>query len=99
MKASRIPQEVIARVPDPKPDHLDRVSATQRLAEAGCISAREEADELVRAAGGDPGVLEDLVSRRTNGEPIAWLTGGVTVCGVELFVAPGVYVRGRRPSR
>jgi len=32
------------------------------------------------------------VSRRTDGEPIAWLTGAVTFCGVRLFVAPGVYV-------
>ena len=64
----------------------------QRLAEAGCIAAREEAAELVGATGGDAAVLEDLVSRRTAGEPIAWLTGAVAFCGVELFVAPGVYV-------
>ena len=62
------------------------------LTEAGCIAAGEEADELIRAAAGDPDVLDDLVSRRTNGEPIAWLTGAVTFCGVELLVAPGVYV-------
>ena len=62
------------------------------LAEAGCIAAREEADELIRAAAGDPDVLDDLVSRRTNGEPIAWLTGAVTFCGLRLFVEPGVYV-------
>jgi len=62
------------------------------LTEAGCIAAREEADELIRAAAGDPDVLRDLVSRRTNGEPIAWLTGAVTFCGLRLSVAPGVYV-------
>lgn len=71
---------------------LDRVSVTQLLAEAGCIAAREEADELIGAAAGDPDVLDDLVSRRTNGEPIAWLTGWVVFCGVRLFVEPGVYV-------
>ena len=71
---------------------VDRVSVTQMLTEAGCIAACEEADELIQAAGGDPDVLDDLVSRRTHGEPIAWLTGAVTFCGVELFVAPGVYV-------
>jgi len=69
-----------------------RISTTQRLTQGGCIAAREEADELIRAAGGDPEVLEDLVFRRTGGEPIAWLTGAVTFCGVELLVAPGVYV-------
>ena len=66
------------------------------LAEAGCIAACEEANELVRAAAGDPDVLHHLVSRRTEGEPLAWLTGTVTFCGLELFVAPGVYVPRRQ---
>lgn len=70
----------------------DRFEVTHRLAESGCIAAGEEADELMRAAAGDPDVLDDLVARRTRGEPIAWLTGSVTFCGVGLFVAPGVYV-------
>ena len=65
---------------------------TQRLAEAGCIAAREEADELIRAAAGDLDVLEELVLRRTVGEPIAWLTGAVTFCDISVLVAPGVYV-------
>ena len=71
---------------------LDRVSVTRVLTEAGCSAAGEEADELIQAAAGDPDVLDNLVSRRTNGEPIAWLTGAVTFCGVRLFVSPGVYV-------
>jgi release factor glutamine methyltransferase len=71
---------------------LDRVSVTERLIEAGCIAADEEADELIRAAAADPDVLDDLISRRTTGEPIAWLTGAVVFCGIRLFVAPGVYV-------
>jgi release factor glutamine methyltransferase len=75
---------------------LDRGSVTQMLTEAGCIAASEEAEELIQAAAGDPDVLDDLVSRRTNGEPIAWLTGAVTFCGVRLFVAPGVYVPRRQ---
>jgi release factor glutamine methyltransferase len=65
---------------------------TQRLSEAGCVAADEEADALIAAAAGDPDVLEDLVSRRTGGEPIAWLTGVVTFCDVGVLVAPGVYV-------
>jgi release factor glutamine methyltransferase len=62
------------------------------LTEAGCIAAREEADQLIRAAAGDQGVLDDLVSRRAGGEPIAWLTGAVSFCGLELSVVPGIYV-------
>jgi release factor glutamine methyltransferase len=69
---------------------------TRALAAAGCIAAREEADELIRAAAGDPALLEDMVARRSAGEPIAWLTGTVAFCGVELFVAPGVYVPRRQ---
>jgi release factor glutamine methyltransferase len=71
---------------------LDRASVTQLLAEAGCIAAGEEAGELINAAAGDPGLLDDLVTRRTKGEPLAWLTGAVSFCGVELLVAAGVYV-------
>jgi release factor glutamine methyltransferase len=71
---------------------LDRDSVTQILAETGSIAPREEADELVAAAGDDPDLLAGLVSRRTEGEPIAWLTGSATFCGIGLFVAPGVYV-------
>ncbi len=71
---------------------LDRADVTRVLAEAGCIAAGQEADELLLAAAGDPHVLEDLVARRTDGEPIAWLTGSITFCGLQLFVAPGVYV-------
>jgi release factor glutamine methyltransferase len=75
---------------------LDRASVARILTEAGCIAAAEEADELIRTAAGDPDVLDDLVARRTNGEPIAWLTGLVTFCGIDLFVDPGVYVPRRQ---
>jgi release factor glutamine methyltransferase len=71
---------------------LDRVVVSGVLARAGCIAAWEEADELIEAAADDPDVLSELVARRTNGEPIAWLTGTVTFCGITLNVAPGVYV-------
>jgi len=71
---------------------LDRASVTQVLSEAGCVAASEEAGELIQAAAGNAAVLEDLVRRRTSGEPIAWLTGEIDFCGVKLFVAPGVYV-------
>jgi release factor glutamine methyltransferase len=71
---------------------LDRVTVTQTLAVAGCIAAGEEADALILAAAGDPDALEELVARRTQGEPLAWLTGSIRFCGVSLFCAPGVYV-------
>jgi release factor glutamine methyltransferase len=75
---------------------LDRESVTKTLADAGCIAAREEAGVLIRAAAGDLVVLDDLVSRRTRGEPIEWLRGTVSFCGLELFIAPGAYVPRRQ---
>lgn len=71
---------------------IDRLSVTRTLAEAGCLAAADEADELVQAAEGDPHALGDLVARRVNGEPVAWLTGATTLCGIKVLVAPGVYV-------
>jgi release factor glutamine methyltransferase len=65
---------------------------TARLSAAGFVAAAEEADELIaRAAIGQP-PLEALVARRLTGEPLAWITGSVVFCGVEVRVDPGVYV-------
>jgi release factor glutamine methyltransferase len=32
------------------------------------------------------------LSRRVTGEPLAWITGSVDFCGIEVAVGPGVYV-------
>ena len=71
---------------------MDRDAVTRALAEAGCIAAADEADALIEVASGDRDRLRDLVARRTDGEPLAWLTGAVTFCGLRLSIAPGVYV-------
>lgn len=55
------------------------------------MAAEEEAAAL-RAAAGDADELEALVRRRTAGEPLAWLVGGVDFCGLWVRVHPGVYV-------
>ena len=62
-----------------------------RLATAGCVAPREEAAQLVAAAR-DGAELEALVARRTAGEPLAWLVGSVTFCGIRVTVHPRVYV-------
>jgi release factor glutamine methyltransferase len=62
------------------------------LSSAGFIAADEEADELLTAAGGDATQLARLVERRLTGEPLAWITGRVWFCGVDIRVDPGVYV-------
>ncbi len=68
----------------------DRVAV--RLARAGCVAADDEADELLAAAGDDLAVLDALVARREQGEPLAWVTGWADLAGVRVRVRPGVYV-------
>jgi release factor glutamine methyltransferase len=70
----------------------DREGLTELLARAGFIAADEEAGELLASAAGDVEVLESLVRRRLTGEPLAWITGSVCFCGVDVRVDPGVYV-------
>jgi release factor glutamine methyltransferase len=72
------------------PHDLDGLAA--RLAGAGFVAAEAEADELLAWAAGDVGLLESLVGRRLTGEPLAWITGSVSFCGLEIRVDPGVYV-------
>jgi release factor glutamine methyltransferase len=62
------------------------------LASAGFVAAPEEAAELLACCAGDTGHLAALVERRLTGEPLAWITGRVSFCGVDVLVDPGVYV-------
>jgi release factor glutamine methyltransferase len=55
------------------------------------VAAEEEADELLAVAAGN-GNVEMLVERRSSGEPLAWITGSTTFCGLRLSVDQGVYV-------
>jgi release factor glutamine methyltransferase len=71
---------------------IDRGAVIARLERAGCVAAPEEADELITASTGDALALEALVARRTSGEPLPWVTGTTSFCGLELAVEPGVYV-------
>jgi release factor glutamine methyltransferase len=64
----------------------------RRLAQAGFPSPAEDAEALLGASAGDPAVLEELVARRLNGEPLPWLTGALTFCGIAIQIVPGVYV-------
>ncbi|MCW3022535.1 MAG: methyltransferase [Conexibacter sp.] len=72
--------------------HDDLETLTRLLEREGFVAAGEEADELLACAAGDAQRLDALVTRRRTGEPLAWITGSVTFCGVEVVVTPGVYV-------
>jgi release factor glutamine methyltransferase len=73
-----------------KATELERIAAV--LAAAGCIAPDEEAAELIDAAGGDRDLLERLLARRRNGEPLEWIIGSMSFCGTTIRLAPGVYV-------
>jgi release factor glutamine methyltransferase len=70
---------------------MDVAKATRRLRAAGCVAADAEAPELVDAAP-DPGTLDAWVARREMGEPLAWIVGATTFCGVRVRIDPGVFV-------
>jgi release factor glutamine methyltransferase len=70
----------------------DPAALADLLAGAGFVAAGEEAHELLARAAGDVELLDSLVARRLTGEPLAWITGRVSFCGVEIRVDPGVYV-------
>ena len=65
---------------------------TEQLRRAGCVAAEAEAVELVEAAGGDAEGLDELVARRSLGEPLAWLVGSMRFCDEVVGVEPGVFV-------
>jgi release factor glutamine methyltransferase len=70
----------------------DHEALAAQLAAAGFVAADEEAEELLARAAGDVELLDSLVQRRVTGEPLAWITGKVEFCGLEIRVDPGVYV-------
>jgi release factor glutamine methyltransferase len=76
------------------PNDVESLAAL--LSGAGFVAAEEEADELLACAAGDVDLLESLVGRRLTGEPLAWITGSVSFCGLEVRVDPGVYVPRRQ---
>jgi release factor glutamine methyltransferase len=72
---------------------VDRLRAlVSTLSTAGFVAPDEEAHELLARAGDDDALLDALVGRRLTGEPLAWITGRISFCDLELRVDPGVYV-------
>ena len=64
---------------------------TRALAVAGSVDPKGEAHVLLEAAEG-AGAIDDLVGRRLNGEPLAWIAGWAWFCDVRVLVDPGVFV-------
>lgn len=69
------------------------VVATLRA--AGCVFAEDEA-RLLASAAGSAGDLAALVQRRAAGEPLEYVLGWASFCGLRITVEPGVFVPRRR---
>jgi release factor glutamine methyltransferase len=74
------------------PNADEHATVARSLAAAGFVAAEEEADELLAHCDGDAPLLDALLARRLSGEPLAWITGRVTFCDIDIGVDPGVYV-------
>jgi release factor glutamine methyltransferase len=71
---------------------VNRSDIVAALERAGCVAADEEAADLLAAARERGADVATLVERRATGEPLAWITGWTTFCGLRVRVDPGVYV-------
>ena len=69
-----------------------RMRVLHALAEGGCVAPQEEAAALLGASSEGAGPIDELVARRLRGEPLAWIIGWVSFCGIRVGVTPGVYV-------
>jgi release factor glutamine methyltransferase len=65
-----------------------------RLRAAGCVFAEDEVALLIEA-GGD---LDALVERRCAGEPLEYILGWVSFCGLRIAIDPGVFVPRQRTA-
>jgi release factor glutamine methyltransferase len=70
----------------------ERLRVLHVLEEGGFLAPDAEADALLAASGEGVGSIGDLVARRLEGEPLAWITGSVSFCGVRVRIDPGVFV-------
>jgi release factor glutamine methyltransferase len=69
-----------------------RMRVLHALEEGGFLAPGTEADALVAASDEGVGSIDDLIARRLEGEPLAWIIGSVTFCGVRVRIDPGVFV-------
>jgi release factor glutamine methyltransferase len=79
-------------LPYSAPTTEQRMRVLHALAEGGCVAPRAEAHALLRASSEGAGTIDELAARRLRGEPLAWIIGWVSFCGIRVGVDPGVYV-------
>lgn len=77
----------------PAPSRYDDL--VDLLRSAGCVFAEDEARLLLDAAA-SPEQLQDMVSRRIDGDPLETILGWAEFCGLRIAVEPGVFVPRQR---
>src|SRR4051794_5446613 len=73
----------------------DFATVVARLRAGGCVDAEAEAAAYLDAAP-DPAMLDAWLTRREDGEPVAWILGTVMFAGERLRLDRGVYVPRRQ---
>jgi len=56
------------------------------------VAPDAEADALLKVSSEGVGPIEELISRRLAGEPLAWIVGSVDFCGICVRIERGVFV-------
>ncbi|MFB2555617.1 putative protein N(5)-glutamine methyltransferase [Herbiconiux liangxiaofengii] len=74
----------------------ERERIAGELRRAGCVFAEEEADVILRAAGGDSAAVRRFVAERVGGRPLEHVVGWAEFAGLRVVVGPGVFVPRRR---
>lgn len=77
------------------PGVLARTDLVAALRAAGCVFAEDEAALLLGSAR-TPTDLAVMLERRCSGEPLEQVLGWAAFCGLQVRVAPGVFVPRRR---
>jgi release factor glutamine methyltransferase len=71
--------------------------AVDRLRQAGCVFAEDEARLLLEAAG-SAAQLEAMLARRIGGTPLEVVLGWAEFCGLRIGIEPGVFVPRQRTT-
>ncbi|MBP2352836.1 release factor glutamine methyltransferase [Kribbella aluminosa] len=67
----------------------------ERLRASGCVFAEDEA-ALIAETARDATELAAMVDRRVAGEPLEYVVGWASFCGLRIAVEPGVFIPRRR---
>lgn len=74
---------------------MEVLEIVERLRASGCVFAEDEAALIVETAR-DATEVAAMVERRVAGEPLEYVVGWASFCGLRIAVEPGVFIPRRR---